>query len=1056
MVNHQEISQKASYVLCLVVIAFSIIVLRVFYLAGLKGEDYLEKALKPQRKTVVEIPPRGTIRDRFDLPLAVNRSQYNAAVSFDQIRKIPAITWEKGEGGKRKRVYKRRKYVERFSQMLGKALEMDPVKIEDLIYSQASLFPNTPFVLKEDIPERLYYSLRILEKDWVGLAMQRGTKRYYPQGKTGADIIGYIGAINRKQYLAIAQEIEELSLFLKKREEGFPAMLPKGFESSSAVENRLNQLKEKVYTVHTNVGKTGIERKFDEALRGVYGKCLIEISSKGNFIRNLPGMKKGKPGNRILLTLSSELQEYAEELLILNEKDRDLYFPVAGKGHDQISPPWMKGGAIVAMIPATGEIVAMASYPRFDPNDFILTDKNRKEKIERIRKDLESLRYIGGIWDGAFPMERERTATIETKKLSWDFYLDQILSRNCQVRKSLGKVSSLKEAISLQRSVKTVQALLGKESIRKTLESLYWDSAGEGNSFSLELSLEKSHLDPFLKPIESLRDQLLFLDLLRVVALEETFSEKALRESGTLSLAQYRALSQAYFCVKKEVKEQVEALYQKWIFPQWRTAHFKRFLKEKREEEKRRKTYSRPYTDYLEGCKEILFSHFWKESEWKFLEAFIYDKLACQSNLSPFLFHLVVNSQEVTGPLKEALFSLRQADLSLDLLATMQPFENLKKPLWGDDTSLRERTLQGLASAFYPRNGYGHAKSFAYSEATPIGSLFKVVTGYEALKQTERKFKQGSSLFNKLNPLEIIDEINPNVVTNTGVVLGRYLDGSLITRHHKGGRMPKSHASLGKIDFQTALERSSNIYFSLLASEIIAHPGDLLKTSAHLGFGKPTGVDLYGEVGGCLPNDLRYNRTGLYAFAIGQHSLSVTPLQSTVMLATIGNDGHVLKPQLLKKEVDEEKEIEKGPTVVRKVPMSPSVRGALIEGMKRVVSGENGPAQPYRIRTLYQYPQWMRHYKRLQGQFIGKTSTAEFIYRPFLDREGASLVCKDIWFGALSFQEGDDYQTALPELAVVVYLKFGDYGKEAAPLAALMIKKWREITQKYAQKSPCN
>ena len=129
--------------------------------------------------------------------------------------------------------------------MLGKELEMDPVAIEDLIYSQASIFPNTPFVIREDIPESLYYRLRLMEKDWVGLAMQRGAKRYYPQGKVGADIIGYMGAIHQKQYLAIAQEIEELTHFLEEREEGLPIPLPKGFLCSQDVELRLDELREK-------------------------------------------------------------------------------------------------------------------------------------------------------------------------------------------------------------------------------------------------------------------------------------------------------------------------------------------------------------------------------------------------------------------------------------------------------------------------------------------------------------------------------------------------------------------------------------------------------------------------------------------------------------------------------------------------------------------------------------------------------------------------------------------------------------------------------------------
>ncbi|MCB1107249.1 MAG: hypothetical protein KDK76_04050, partial [Chlamydiia bacterium] len=311
--------------------------------------------------------------------------------------------------------------------------------------------------------------------------------------------------------------------------------------------------------------------------------------------------------------------------------------------------------------------------------------------------------------------------------------------------------------------------------------------------------------------------------------------------------------------------------------------------------------------------------------------------------------------------------------------------------------------------------------------------------GYEALKQM---------LECGLPPLEIIDETNPTIVTPNGIVLGRHLDGTLITRHYKGGRLPRTHASLGRIDFKTAMERSSNIYFSLLASERINHPAELQKTTEHFGFGKPTGIDLFGEIGGYVPDDLRDNRTGLYSFAIGQHSLVVTPLQTVGMLATIGNGGAILKPQIVKMRVDSESVKETQKEVRKVIDLPPRVRKELMEGMRRVVMGDKGPVQPFRIRALYEHPKWIPDYKALQSQFVGKTSTAEFVYRPTLDREEGAIICKDIWFGALSFKEGDDYRTDMPELAVVVYLKYGDYGKEAAPLAAQMIKKWREINAK--------
>ncbi|MEM8727097.1 MAG: penicillin-binding transpeptidase domain-containing protein [Chlamydiota bacterium] len=1051
MTDSRDIPHKADHVLHLILIAFLIIALRVWYLGAVKHDEYLEKALQPQRRTVVEPAPRGTIRDRFNLPLALNKVQYNAAVCFDRIREIPVVSRGRDERGKKIRVYERRLYVEKLSKMLGAALEMDPIAIEDLIYSKASIFPNTPFILKEDISENLYYRLRLMEKDWTGLNMQRAAKRYYPQGKVGSDIIGYMGAIDQKRYLAIAEEIKELTLFSKQREEGLPVPLPKGYDSLHQVELRLQTLKEKAYNIHTHVGKSGIERKFDEALRGIYGKHWIEIGAKGRLIRELPGGKGGAPGDRILLTVSSELQAYAEQLLALSERDRERHFSLAGKRHDTVYPPWIKGGSIIAMIPETGEIVAMASYPRFDPNDFILTDSNRSEKIGGIRKWLETPRHIGAIWDGFTSMERELETHIEREKLSWDSYLDRVLSVDCQVRKSLRQLPSVYHGVRLQHLMETVRKMLKNETMADTIEALYPETTAGGELLSVKEI--RKEIDPILQPIGSNGDKLLFLDLLRLLAPGDLFANRLLEEAKRLSPTKYRDLSHAFIKVKQEVERRVETLYRQRIFPRWRKKHFKAYLKQKRQQEKERNTYAHPYTDYLEDGEKKLFAAFWQKYEWKFFDAFIYGNVATDLELQPFLFHLILTSQEVGGELKQVLASIRNEKPSLDLLATIRPFEELNDPLWGRYHSLRETTLKGLAGAFYPRNGYGYGKSFAYGQASLGGSLFKIVIGYEALKQ-KYLLRQADHLpSDDLNPLEIIDETKPKVMTDNGIVLGRYLDGTFITRHHKGGRMPRSHAPLGKVDFRTAIERSSNIYFSLLAAEVIEHPADLQQTARRFGFGKPTGIDLYGEIGGSVPDDIRHNQTGLYAFAIGQHSLIVTPLQSASMLATIGNGGAVLKPQIVKMQANVRKVTEKTREVKRYLELPPAVRTELIEGMKRVVMGEKGPAQPYRIRTLYEHPKWIPDYKAIQSQLIGKTSTAEFVYRPFLDREGLPLMCKDICFGGLSFKEGDDYRVDLPDLVVVVYLKFGDYGKEAAPLAALMIKKWREIRSKNSNRS---
>ena len=1075
---HNDVPKKANHVLHLILIAFLLVLVRVWYLGTVKHEEYLTLARKPQKRTVVESALRGTIRDRFNLPLAINKIQYNACICYDEIREIPSVKWSPDKNNKRIKVHARKEYINKLVTFLGSTLEIDPIEIEDIIYSKASIFPYTSFVIKENLEEATYYKLRMSEKDWVGLRLEKYAKRFYPHGKVASNILGYIGPINQNQYGAIAHELSSLDSFIKEREDGLPIPLPKGFNDTEAVKCRYNELLEKAYTINAFVGKMGIERKFDESLRGFYGKKQIEIGAKGKSIRTLPSSTKAISGQRFILSISLELQDFAESLLSLSEKDREEHFPLAGKDHSGVLPPWIKGGAIVAMIPQTGEVVALATYPRFDPNDFTPTTRGigKKGKNASVNKWLESKQHIRDLWNGKYPLEREffsfnsNSYSEEAVFLTWDLFLDRVLSLKGKVRQAIKNIAHIKSAIESIRLCEELVKLSNQKNIYPVINLLYPELNGnipshlkctntelEKISKAFEANKElvegiKHQLQPLLAPIKHNDDKLLLFDLLRVCLNPAYFSDELLEKIGDISLSQYFTLTQIKTNIEEELKEEVYDLYHKHVFSLWRKEHFKNYLKTKREEEKEKKTYEHPYTKYLAEAKATLFSEFWNQHRFSFLQAYLFGKIDdhLNSELRPFLFHLLVKRGQ-TSPLQQSL-----KPLGISFLKTMREFSMLNEPLWGHYYQLHkihgEQTTNDLASFFYPKNGFGYTKSFAYSEAAPQGSIFKIVTAYEALKQIYDKHSTHHLPFLDLNPLTIYDEMNANITTENGIILGRALDGSLITRHYKGGRLPRSHVSIGKVDLKTAIERSSNIYFSLLASDVIDHPASLQKTTELFGFGRKTGIDLISETSGCIPNDLRDNKTSLYSFAIGQHSLTVTPLQTAVMFSALANGGEIVKPQIAKLKVGVSHGFE--PTVIPfdkivkdNIFLNGPIRDHIFGGLYRVVWGEKGGAGATRIRSLYQYPKMLKNYKNLQDQFIGKTSTAEILYRPTLDRESSPILCKDIWFGAISFKEkiSENSFDAEPELVVIVYLRSGDFGKEAAPLAAEMIKKWREI-----------
>ncbi|MEM7175545.1 MAG: penicillin-binding transpeptidase domain-containing protein [Chlamydiota bacterium] len=1046
-----DIPRKASRLVSFLLVALLLILIRVWYLAVIKHDDYIQSARKPQRRTIITPANRGTVWDRFGLPLAINKVCYDATIVYHEIR---------DDFPKRRH---RKAYLKELTEFLARELEVNPSKVKDLIYGKAAIFPHTPCPIRENISEACYYRLRTLEKNWSGLKMHLCTKRSYPQRKIASHLIGYIGAIDSDQHASIANELKMLREYLQQWEEGLPVPLPKGFTSVVDVQSRYDDLKDKAYTMRAQAGRAGIERTCEERLRGAFGKCELEVGPKGQVIRTLSDGLQALPGERITLTLSAKLQQLAETLLIQSEREREQTFPLAGKNHTAIRPPWIKGGAIVAMIPTTGEIVALASCPRFDPNDFLLSGSccaQKKAQLNRIHQWLEDRHYRAALWDGTSCLSREisalnRTIDLECAPLSWELYLDQVLSQPSTIRKAFHRLADLSKAIQVLRTIKKMRARSSgahPPTMAAVIDLLYPDhiccqtKSAHDDSCKLVRDLlvtSKRILDPLLLPIPQNDDKLLFFDLLRLVIDETRFSPALIAKIGTTSLSNYRKLTQAFIVVEQEVKTLAKELYHNHIFPKWRSDHFKSYLKNQREREKTIGTYAHLETEYLQQAENTLFQDFWHLYRWTLIETYLFQQVTTHVKLQPICFQLLLKSKLAPN---QSLLLLRETlapfsrEIRLAYLGTMRSITELDLPLWGRYPNLK--SLADLATFSYPKHGFGYGKSYAYAHAAAPASLFKVVTGYEALCQSRKRCSGSAPLSSPLNPMTIYDEANPNLITNQGMVLGRTSTGQLITRYYKGGRLPRSYHSMGKVDFETALERSSNLYFSVLAQEILARPSDLQSAAKKFGLGSRTGIELVGEVSGHVPDDLIGNRTGLYATAIGQHTLTATPLQLALMFSAIANrEGQVPYAHLVSDSV----RANLPPESTLFFPQE--IRRTLLTGLERVISNPQGTAHPYRIRKLYLQPSCKQVYTSLQGQWVGKTATAEFTYRPTLDKESKSLLCKDLWFGAIAFEDNQSIplEERLPEIVVIVYLRFGDYGKEAAPLAAQIIQEWRAI-----------
>ncbi|MES2200384.1 MAG: penicillin-binding transpeptidase domain-containing protein [Chlamydiota bacterium] len=1117
-----NIPYKTGRVLNLVLLAFILIFLRVWYLGFIQGDYHRLQARKPQRRTTLEKVERATIRDRFNTPLAQNKIEYSAAIQYADIRELPAYKWEIGPSGKKTKKWVRGPYITKLADLLGKELEMDSQEIEDIIYAKASLFPHTPFVVKKSLSEKQYYKLRMLQKDWVGITMQKDSKRIYPAGKTACDIVGYMGAISSAEYLQIAQEIALLNEYIQKREAGDLVFLPDGYESPLAVRERLKLLKEKSYTINDYIGKTGIESSCDEQLRGIHGKKLEEIDPRGTVLRALPGAKKGLNGQRVFLSISSELQEFAESLLAQHESLRDIK---DSQGKRLPGTPWIKGGAAVALHPKTGEVLALASYPRFDPNDFVQSHDpfHKQKKQQSVRRWIENDSHIGEIWEGKTPLKKENYSFNtgwgeESLAFTWSFFLDTILPRSSSVKEVLSKIGNIQNAYLLQMHFETILAELDFKDPAAIIQSLYSKSPhtpckkkipsdllqflqNKSQACQENLYTSFNFIHSYLSPLSHNDDKLLVLDLIRLLIIKENWTPKALSEIGSLSFEDFFTLSQSFSFVQEAVKEQTRKLYHLSSFQNWREQNFKSFLKQKRKEEKENKTYAKPYTEYLEKAESGFFSSFWNAHKYQLLDMAIHgiERTSRGEELTPYLQILQKLQTPLLSPhlhkLQIAFKNLPPLD-AIASLQTMRTFEELDRPLYGKYRSLRHvkgvQLEKHLASAFYPLSGFGYGRSQAFRESNPLGSVFKIVVAYEALRERYNYLKENFLNLKELNPLTLTDHLRTDM-SSAGAkqILGQTFEGESIRRLYKGGILPRSsHPGIGKVDLPQAIEQSSNIYFSILAAEHIADPSLLEKTARNLGFGSKTGIGLQAEFPGSIPSDLSDNKTGLYSFAIGQHSLVATPLQTALMLSAFGNHGHILKPQIIRLKAGKHRsedpltfhpkgsypfqealslagihfplftesllasydpyveEVE--PEVIRSLFLPKEIKEMLFDGMHRVVSGSRGSARPSIIQYLRNNSTASKTYIDLQKQLFGKTGTAEILYKQWLDSESKAEIHNHISFGGLIFPEGSDPLEDEAELAVVVYLRFSVAGgKEAAPIAAQIAAKWREIQKRH-------
>ena len=269
-----------------IVLCFAVYVYRLFSMQVLLSDTYRTQS-RTVSSQISRIPAqRGEIFDRYaNVPMVINTDSFAVEITPAE---IPAGHYDT--------------VASRLAQYLGVSkLDIDkrvPEKLRES-YTAITVRSNVPFETISNIAEN---KIDLPGVSWVS----RPIRNYVETGSL-SHIIGYVGDITQEE---------------------------------------INVLYNQGYTRNSIVGKTGIEKQYDQLLQGTSGIESRTVDVRGRILSDTPDITPPQPGKNLVLTIDSRIQTLAEKTL----------------GN--------RVGAVVVLKPATGEILALVSYPYFDPNIF--------------------------------------------------------------------------------------------------------------------------------------------------------------------------------------------------------------------------------------------------------------------------------------------------------------------------------------------------------------------------------------------------------------------------------------------------------------------------------------------------------------------------------------------------------------------------------------------------------------------------------------------------------------------------------------------------------------
>ncbi len=302
----------------ILIVVFLIYVGRLFNLQVMQYSNWQAQANENQTHEINLPATRGMVYDRTGFILARNIPSYNIVIT-------PANLPD--DNGEIQTIYRELSDLTGVPVNHGEVTQADPYVpcisdhgITQIVTYGETTAPYEPVKIACDVKEQVALSVQENSTHWPGVGVDVVPVRDYPTGSLTSSIIGFLGPI--------------------------PASEEEYYRSLGFVPNR------------DKVGYAGIELYFQNLLAGVNGHRVVQWDIAGQILDDLQAPVAPTAGSSIVLTLDTRLQQAVQSILTdeINDWNTSL-------GEEK-----MTSGAVIAMNPQTGEILAMVNYPTYENN----------------------------------------------------------------------------------------------------------------------------------------------------------------------------------------------------------------------------------------------------------------------------------------------------------------------------------------------------------------------------------------------------------------------------------------------------------------------------------------------------------------------------------------------------------------------------------------------------------------------------------------------------------------------------------------------------------------